>query len=380
MSQGNWKCSTKWVSVLLVNVVVVAALLGLLEGAFRLLEISSDRGYMSHEEFRSTRPEPYQESPYWSKEFLMESFVQPDGWTTPAGTRLVLPNDFRGKWINVRQNLRVTEGQPSSAKGHVYLFGGSTVYGGEVPDEFTIASQLQKLLTDAGVPLSVVNLGATSVNSAQQVERLKTSVHPTNDDIIVFYDGVNDVLNGVWYGDPEGWIVGQIRDQAPFGARVIRRLSRESAVMRWIDMNVVSAASYAFPEATVKQVSNLYIANLIDGKKFADSRGAMFLHFLQPNLATKVPLTPYEKRLITLDGEIVPKGILAAYSTTYPLFRERLSNVSWSTDLTSVLNKLTLSPYLDHCHVTEQANTVIAEAIFARLMNELESRGKSGHQ
>src|SRR5258708_24341385 len=95
--------------------------------------------------FRRTQPPPYQSAPYFSQEFIDESYLEPGKWITPEGTNLVLPGNFRGKWFNVTNNRRVTTNQPQAAKT-IYIFGGSTTYDSEVPDWYTMPSQFQRLV------------------------------------------------------------------------------------------------------------------------------------------------------------------------------------------------------------------------------------------
>ena len=57
----------------------------------------------------------------------------------------------------------------------MYIFGDSTVYGSEVPDEHTIPSQLQ-ILFNKFYPEKyiVLNYGITSFSSDKQLKMLKT--------------------------------------------------------------------------------------------------------------------------------------------------------------------------------------------------------------
>lgn len=358
--------------VILINILVVLVLLLLVEGLFRLMEARTSDQTGSHEQFRLTQPEPYERSSYWSQAFIEESFRQPGGWSTPEGTRIVLPNDFEGRWFNVRESVRVTVDQPVNPTGYVYLFGGSTVYNSEVPDEFTIASQLQARLNQAGIPLAVVNMGVTSVTSGQQVERLKSGVRLTDKDVVVFYDGVNDVTQGVFYRNPSGWIAGEVAS-APLTTRLFRKLAEESAFIRWVDQAILTEShtespQMTFTEADIEATSDLYLSSLNAGKNFSDAAGAKFFHFLQPTIASKETLNPYEKELIERGGSIMPAGMLEALRATYPVFQERLLGLPWSTDLTTSFNGLSRSPYLDFVHVTEEANGVIANEIFKQLV------------
>ncbi len=73
------------------------------------------------------------------------------------------------------------------------MFGNWTLYGTEVPDEYTITSQLQALFNgqSQGV-FRVVNLAESSATAAREVTILKT-VDLKPGDIAIFYDGVIDV-------------------------------------------------------------------------------------------------------------------------------------------------------------------------------------------
>lgn len=134
-------------------------------------------------------PRPFVDAPYFGEEFLSET-RSGKGVAIPLGTRLVIPNDQQGKYINVSNGKRRTAFQPIEVKNKVYLFGGSTIFSGEVPDEYTIASRLQQLLnTKFADRFTVENYGSTSVTLAQQLERLRT-LQLAPGDVVIFYDGV----------------------------------------------------------------------------------------------------------------------------------------------------------------------------------------------
>src|SRR5579859_5472913 len=178
--------------------------MGLLEGGTRIF-LASHPGYYSSFDFRSSQPIPYQAAPYFSQDFVNESFEQPGGWYTPDKTILLLPKDFSGKYFNVANGIRKTAFQPQNYQHTIYVVGGSAIYDSEVPDEYTLPSQLQQLFnTQDGNKYRIENLGSITVNLVQQVARLKT-VHLDQGDIVIFYDGVNDVVESLYYHDPDGW-------------------------------------------------------------------------------------------------------------------------------------------------------------------------------
>ena len=163
---------------------------------------------VGHKEFRLQRPEPYVNANYFSKDFINETFTQPGKWLLDKEFGGVKPSDYKGKWINVKNNRRVTINEPKNYVSTIYIFGGSTVYNGEVPDNLTIASQLASSSANDNL-YKVVNMGATSIHSAQQFGRLKSEINLNEGDLVIFYDGVNDVLQRIIYQNRDGYMIGQ---------------------------------------------------------------------------------------------------------------------------------------------------------------------------
>jgi hypothetical protein len=158
----------KTAQLILINLAIFCCLLLVMELSVRLVVDS----YSDHKTFRLTRPAPYLGAPYFSEEFINESFVQPGGWSTPPGTSLLFPNDFKGRFFTVENGIRRTTDTPGQASKNLFLFGGSTVYNSEVPDSYTIASYLQRKLASTGInDYRVLNYGVTSVSTNQQLER-----------------------------------------------------------------------------------------------------------------------------------------------------------------------------------------------------------------
>lgn len=348
-----------------VNVVVIVCLLFVVNGAARILVPEFD-----HFAFRSDRPEPYRDAAYFSGDFLVESFAHPGGWTMKPGTDRLYPDDFHGRWFNTDQGIRRTLFQPAVAAQTVYLFGGSTVFNSEVPDEFTIASQLQRLV--GGVAdVAVVNLGVTSVHSGQQLSRLKADVDLAQGDVVVFYDGVNDVMQRVVYESREGYIVGKPRDE-PFGAQLLRKLSDELDVVRVVMR--LAGPERDYPTDLMQAAAEDYVAVQDSARAHAERHGASFFHFLQPTIYTKADHNAYERKLLSLVTASTDSSIRNAYLRTYPMMQARLAARDYSTDLTGIFDGLERSPYLDFCHVGHVGNRLIAESIFATIRPALRPR------
>lgn len=357
--------------ILFINFTVLITFFFVIEIGFKVKEIFSQSHikYLSHKEFRLNRPEPYSKSTFFSQDFINESFSQPGGWITPIGTRIVLPNNFKGHWINVRENKRVTIAQPKIYKKRILIFGGSTIYNGEVPDSFTIASYLQEnLISNGYIDILVENYGATSIHITQQFERLQYDVMLKSGDVVIFYDGVNDVLQRVYFNNPNGFIANEVA-KSPLLVQYIRKWKVHSAFLRWVDENLISQKNYRLNLLRAPKAADEYVAEIVKTNSFVNSKGAKFLHFLQPHIFTKNPKNSYEKDLIGLEGsDMMPFGLKEVFESTYPIIQKKLEPITYNRDATSIFNDLIISPYMDFCHVSESANKVVANEIFLQLL------------
>lgn len=114
--------------------------------------------------------------------------------------------DVKTAYVNVVGGYRRTWTPPKCACPEVtlWLFGGSTTFGIGQRDEFTIASQLAKEAWQHGVALRVVNKGEPADMHWQESQRLAWDLtREKAPDIVVFYDGVNEI-----------WGTGTRRDSA----------------------------------------------------------------------------------------------------------------------------------------------------------------------
>src|SRR5258708_6822770 len=115
--------------------------------AYARYALSHQPLWLDRFQFRATRPAPYVDARYFSQAFLQESVRSVRLTRRPGRNELIL-GDVQGKWFNVSDGKRVTTDQPSTFANRIYLFGGSTVFDQEVPDELTVASYLQRRVNE----------------------------------------------------------------------------------------------------------------------------------------------------------------------------------------------------------------------------------------
>ena len=307
----------------------------------------------------------------------------------PPKTQFWIPGAFSGKLFHVSDGRRQTAYQPAVSENRVLLFGGSTVFCAEVPDRETIASHLQLLINEStGPPLAVENYGVPAMNAGQQYARMQT-IRLRPGDIVVFYDGVNDVFYPVYNGNLRGWLPGDSHDG---GLRRLNWIQRgmhraflqygdRSALVRLLFNVQARALPHTLADSktldrNVAQAEISYRKTLAAANELATQSGAKFFHFLQPNIFTMAHPSTHECWLIENELKGLP-GLDQAFAIAYPRLRRAAAQAcgDLSFDISDVLEDHAVSGevYLDFCHANHVANRIIAQRIFDLLFRSRRS-------
>jgi lysophospholipase L1-like esterase len=341
---------TRWPRVLAVNVVLGASLFSIYEYAVR--EIDKGRRPPGAWNVAELISQPYyiawnERSDAISRARLStdrESAIASTG-ITREGDLLTLA-DYPGRFITVRDGRRVTVGVPPRAGGRVLVFGGSTIFCAEVPNDLTVPSLLQAELRERGKSYEVLNFGVPGARAVHQLARLRTvQLRPT--DVVVFYDGGNDA----WQ------IYEQIRDEhaAATPRRQIRRalelVERRSRVL--FNAFLSDRLMYIDRDSIVRRsrdrVTEAWSTPVEEARREVESAGARFLHVLQPHLFTYARSSA--RGPMGEDIAAVYRALQSAVVGTEDV------------DATGVFDASTTSPYLDWVHLEDDGNRVIAATL-----------------
>ncbi|MEZ5083948.1 MAG: SGNH/GDSL hydrolase family protein, partial [Bacteroidales bacterium] len=114
---------------------------------------------------------------------------------------------FEGEFININdQGYRQTVIKPFPFEQKqntlkLFFFGGSTMWGSGVRDKFTIPSLVGNELAKNKFSADITNLGESGYVSMQEVVKLNLELKKGNiPDIVVFYDGANDIFSSLQSG------------------------------------------------------------------------------------------------------------------------------------------------------------------------------------
>lgn len=286
---------------------------------------------------------------------------------------------FQGEYVNVNeQGLRHTvnharTGQEASAPIRIFMFGGSTLWGTGVPDEYTISSLLSGLLHEKGFSVDVTNFGALGYVSTQGVITLIRQLQCGNvPDVVVFYDGFNDVWAGYQYSEA-GLPLNEGNRRREFNLLNAKDTNFPVAVLFHHALPAINRLLKTglfgrrrlpqFKERShlidsSERVVEAYANNLRVVEALGKEYGFKAIFYWQPTIYDKKWLTDYEKQ----EKEIL-KQWESYFEATNGIIHEAvaLSGNARFHDISGIFAEIKDPLFIDVVHVVNRGNRIVAE-------------------
>jgi len=259
---------------------------------------------------------------------------------------------FTGNYININQNgfrNTVYEKEPAvevQPKVKIFMFGGSTMWGTGVRDEYTIPSFLGEELGKKKINAEVFNFGESGYVSSQEILALQLQLQQGNiPDVVVFYDGVNDVFSAFQQG-----VAGIPQNE--FNRKKEFNASREKKKSLMI-----------FLESLKTLNTYRFIKDLTHHK-----HGFKVIFYWQPTIFNKLTLSEFEKKQVESIDYI--KNFSRQTSKKIELREVRYESMEFY-DISDIFLNESEPVFIDYCHVSEYGNTIIAERIVKDILKML---------
>lgn len=300
-------------------------------------------------------------------------------WFTPPGTKIVLPPyEYHTSTQNIDKGVRRTvgfrQGSGLPFAGMIWVFGGSTTYCSEVADNVTWPSILQQYVNEQvpNASFEIINFGVTTINSYQELERLRLELTKDTPPVLcIFFDGVNDVIQGVTYNNPEGTLFETAKEREQ---RLVPKIRHWSA---FLDVAIGKLAPLIsrvpnhikepdiLDKLATRTAAN-YEDNIRAAAELCNLHRVRFIVFLQPCLySIRRTLTQQEVELFTADPSVVLNQ--NSFAATYPLMRTTVNRLAldglMAYDLTGIFDATQEPILLDTCHVGTVGNEIIAKNV-----------------
>ena len=323
----------------------------------------------------------YYASVAWAKQY----------WREFSLSRPVLYHDyviwrrssFSGQFINInRDGIRLTPGAECSANSYkVFAFGGSTMWGTGSPDWATIPAYLQADLNALKHgPVCVMNFGESAYVSMQGMIALEEQLQLGNvPDLVIFYDGVNDVYAAYQSGRPTHQNFNDI------AAKLHNGRSSSSSFVAWIESSnlfqlykrlvtelrkeppkeLVTYKTMGVDTATLSDaVVQKYLRNYQIVDALARKYGFKFAFFWQPVISIgDKPLTSEEQDM----KKQMDPALIELYEAVYRRVQRVANEYENLYYIAEMFNSLDSGIWIDYAHVTPVGNRLIAEKIFGEI-------------
>jgi lysophospholipase L1-like esterase len=291
-----------------------------------------------------------------------------------------------GPTLNVdERGLRRTYNAGADAKDaiEIFTFGGSTMWGWNSRDDFTIASQLSKLANERGYNVHVTNYAQTGYISTQESIALARAVGDgERPDIVVALNGLNDVEAAFfnaragltyWYESRQWWFPRMFLGMSTSDAlRTVWQNSATCQVLNHVDYPEPDIDAQRVP-SLAREIAGHYAASAATFNGLADSFGFHARLYLQPILFTKKRLTVEERSLIPLaSGHMLQAGNRLLFSAAYEQIVSTMNASPRFKQMQDLFADTDELVYTDGQHYSEEANRVIAQAILEDLREPLE--------
>ncbi len=277
----------------------------------------------------------------------------------------------------------------------IYTFGGSTMENVEVPNDYTIASNLVRFLSTSELSkkfdFEIVNFGSGAYVSSQSMIRLIYEIQREfkgygKPNMVIFYNGVNDIFSGVYLERPglhDAYDRIELRYNNINGFYLMK-------LNEWIhnNINFIKLIDYLFIEnieedlryfkhkkMNYRELSgisvNIYNKNIDIIKSLGATHNFKSIFFIQPSIYTLSDGSSYDANVLN-KWVNKRKNMYKAFTIGYKPFIQLASQREDVVDFTRIFSGMKKPIYRDYCHVGPFANEYIASNIFDYVYNEID--------
>ncbi|MBL8774584.1 MAG: SGNH/GDSL hydrolase family protein [Acidimicrobiales bacterium] len=277
--------------------------------------------------------------------------------------------DYEGRYVNIADRQRrsyETTLEPGDEEVDVWFFGGSTMFGFSAQrDDHTIASEVVRLAEADGVAVRAHNFGSPGyVNMQETALAAQLLAAGQRPDLMVFYDGINDLALQFQQGFGGIGIAGDPSDLSAFGFREL--LAGQFTGSAEPPAPLGSVPDLGRPpsaDAVIDALHEVYGR----GIGLADALGAQYgvpvAHFWQPDLFNTVELAPGEQEVVERLGmDAFQYEAIARISRAVV---ERLPEES--IDLSDAFAATDEPVLTDQAHTNELGALLVAQAMYPHL-------------
>ena len=286
-----------------------------------------------------------------------------DTRTAPAhpGWRLYRPRNADGIFINELGLRTAVPTAKSAGEWRVAISGGSTVWGWRMLDIDTIPENVQRLLPHAARKITVYNFGIEGATLEAELLTVRRFREIYALDAVLFYTGSNDGLKAYWEATTGRR---EFENFIASGFELAKAARRVNALLEGVNANSLAR----FESDTLPGIlqNNPLRRGVVAAEDYCRSVELDCVFVFQPTLVTRKNHPAGEARLAKTYDILFPGMAML----TRQMYRDAMSvgPDDRMHDLTGVFDDRASAFFLDHIHVNEEGNRVVAEALVPILL------------
>lgn len=260
--------------------------------------------------------------------------------------------------ITIVDGRRLTVNQPDEFQHSCFLLGGSTIFNAQVPNELTIASQMQKKFNSILSRLIVHNFGVSGATSVNRLNFMCQNLMIKPGDSVVLYFGVNDIcFSGAMnvknkLVDLNIYIVNVILDILRKNLQIFSGLKLLRKPQFWC--------------ATKKYLLKFVVPKVVEVNSLCKAKNITFLAVLQPSLFSTASSADEEWKELNK----LPKSLKRTLEHGNSLLVKELKGYDFFVDGRNMFKDISDQVFCDWVHTTEKGNAIIGNLF----INELAAR------
>lgn len=272
-----------------------------------------------------------------------------------------------------------------SGEFRVIMLGGSAVWEGDTLLTTYFQAELQNNLT---AQAQVYNFGVVSANSSMQFITLVNEVALLEPDLIVCYDGANDVIHPLHYDPRPGYPFNfLIYENNPFFMKsfpAFTLLAYKSNLFRLIagkylsekiaHQSLLRKQSGYMTEKWRNEIMKVYLDNIRKTISFVRLLNARSITFLQPTVYSRKNLSDDERKFVQARAEEKRHAetlysMISAAAKTDTIIAESFVNLS------DVFDSTEKTVFRDNVHVSNEGRRLIAKRMTEEIIRLLKRQG-----
>ena len=267
----------------------------------------------------------------------------------------------------------------------IFILGGSTVYAGDT----TFTKFLEMDFQKKGLSnVKCYNFGIPASTAGMELARIVCEMEGLQPDIIVMYNGGNDMMTPLWADPRPGYpynyfiyennpLLKKNVDSYPmvnlmlYESKLLRHLFPSYFIKAFTNYDQMVMDERVGKESWKKKIVDIYTENVVKAQKISNGFGIRFVQFFQPTMYFKDSLSAEEKNVEGVN-KLEKYAVEMHQRIDFNLDSVKKVFALNSFDLSNMFDKQSGQIFEDDLHLTSKGNKIVADTLCERLMPFIE--------